>query len=256
MPGPTVLRMAEVARSQIGTHEGPGENEQKYGAWFGANKQSWCCMFMSWCSAQAGATYLGKPFRFSLCQAARDHAKGNSRWTTTPTVGAICMKAHPLGKGHVGFVVTLLKNGNVQSVEGNTNAQGAREGEGVFLRERPAAAWDGYILLDETGGSASITSSHQEPDKVNPRINPPQTFDSPIVDVRNVATNGVAGCLILCRSGALYAFGVPSIRGANGQAWFVGRRAAALDYVDWPTATDPGKVKITAHTGETYVLPA
>lgn len=38
--------------------------------------------------------------------------------------------------GHIGFVLRVLPNGDFQTLEGNTNTAGAREGIGVFERVR------------------------------------------------------------------------------------------------------------------------
>lgn len=43
----------EMARSQIGTVEGPG-NSVPYWDWWGANLGSWCACFVSWCDEMAG----------------------------------------------------------------------------------------------------------------------------------------------------------------------------------------------------------
>lgn len=143
----------KILRSQIGYREGPKDNETKFGAWFGMNYVAWCAIFQSWCSFESGTTYFGKPWRFASTISARDHAKKNGRWTSNPVVGSIAMMAHTKTTGHVGGVIYLLRrNGRliVGTIEGNTNDQGAREGNGVWLRERDVSSWDGYILLDQT----------------------------------------------------------------------------------------------------------
>lgn len=48
-------RFVEVAKSQVGYKEG-SNNNTKYGAWYGANNNSWCVMFVCWCAQQAGIT--------------------------------------------------------------------------------------------------------------------------------------------------------------------------------------------------------
>ena len=44
----------EVAKKEIGTIEGPKDNETKYGKWTGANFLPWCQSFVSWCAFTAG----------------------------------------------------------------------------------------------------------------------------------------------------------------------------------------------------------
>jgi hypothetical protein len=40
------------------------------------------------------------------------------------------------GQGHTGFVVEVLSNGNLKTIEGNTNDEGSREGYEVCYRTR------------------------------------------------------------------------------------------------------------------------
>lgn len=42
----------DVALDEVGTRE-TGENYTKYGAWFGADGQPWCAMFIAWCANEA-----------------------------------------------------------------------------------------------------------------------------------------------------------------------------------------------------------
>lgn len=164
----SILSKAEdLARSEIGYREGPKNNETMFGAWFGMNFVAWCAIFQSWVSFFSGTTYLGQPWRFASTIAARAHAKKNARWTTTPTVGTIAMMAHDATTGHVGFVIALLMQAsqlNVVTIEGNTNDQGAREGNGVWLRARSASSWDGYIVLDQTYLNDSEDKPKEEDD--------------------------------------------------------------------------------------------
>ena len=44
----------DIAAAEIGYRE-TGNNQTKYGAWFGMNGAAWCHMFASWCAEQAGA---------------------------------------------------------------------------------------------------------------------------------------------------------------------------------------------------------
>lgn len=161
-----VLAKAEqLARGEVGYREGPRNNETKYGVWFGTNFVAWCAIFCSWLSFHSGLTYLGKPWRFASTISAREHAKRNRRWVSNPLVGTIAMMAHTSTTGHVGYVIALLrKNGvlYVVTIEGNTNDQGAREGNGVWIRTRAASSWDGYIVLDQTNEVDVPTNPEEE----------------------------------------------------------------------------------------------
>jgi hypothetical protein len=47
-------KFIETARAEIGTIEGPKDNETKYGAFTKANFQPWCGSFVNWCANQVG----------------------------------------------------------------------------------------------------------------------------------------------------------------------------------------------------------
>jgi hypothetical protein len=45
--------IAEIAATQLGYVE-TGDNDTKYGKWYGLNNQPWCAMFVSWCFNEYG----------------------------------------------------------------------------------------------------------------------------------------------------------------------------------------------------------
>jgi hypothetical protein len=55
----TLARLLEVTKAQIGTVEGPKDNQTKYGAFTGANYVAWCGSFIVWCFNQAGVPLAG-----------------------------------------------------------------------------------------------------------------------------------------------------------------------------------------------------
>ena len=50
----TAARLIEVATAELGTIEGPKDNETKYGKFTKANFQPWCGSFINWCGNEAG----------------------------------------------------------------------------------------------------------------------------------------------------------------------------------------------------------
>ena len=159
MPGQTITRMADLCRREVGTIEGPRSNETRYGAEYGFNFVPWCAIFLSIMSRDAGAMYLGKPWRFASTISSRDHARKNGRWSTDIRVGTIVMKAYTGSTGHVGLCLGKQKDGGVVTIEGNTSAGSAgsqRDGGSVRLRVR-YGFWDGCIVLDETDASTTPT---------------------------------------------------------------------------------------------------
>ena len=53
----TALDVLNVARTQIGFHEG-AQNENPYGIWYGVPNAPYCAMGISWCFAQVGLSHL------------------------------------------------------------------------------------------------------------------------------------------------------------------------------------------------------
>lgn len=118
--------------------EPPGSNDgprvREYLASAGIHDPSpWCACFVNW-----GCLKIGKP--------------GFGAWTPSwaqssleidePCRGAWGLVYYPkMGRfGHIFVVTEVFSNGNIATVEGNTNVDGGREGTGVFRRVREAKA--------------------------------------------------------------------------------------------------------------------
>lgn len=113
-----------TARAEIGTVEGPKDNETKYGAFTKANFQPWCGSFVMWCANQVGlkipnvvSTHLGA-----------EKFKGIGGWsnaeTAKPKQGDIVFFDFAEGGNpvdHVGIVVKDNGDGTVTTIEGNTS---------------------------------------------------------------------------------------------------------------------------------------
>lgn len=129
----TAARLIEVALAEVGTVEGPKDNETKYGAFTKVNFAPWCGSFVMWCANQAGVKV---PNTVSTVAGA-DAFKKQKRWydnngTNVPEPGDIIYFDFP-GDGvdrisHVGIVQKAdAKNGIVICIEGNT--AGAPKGD-------------------------------------------------------------------------------------------------------------------------------
>jgi len=140
----TAARLIEVALAEVGTVEGPRDNETKYGAFTKANFLAWCGSYVMWCANQAGVKV---PNTVSTVAGA-DGFKKQKRWydndgVNTPQPGDIVYFDFP-GDGvdrisHVGIVVKDNKDGTMICLEGNTsgNAKGdQRNGGETCKKER------------------------------------------------------------------------------------------------------------------------
>lgn len=149
------MSVLEIAKAEIGYKEA-GNNDNKYGKWYGLNNQPWCAMFVSWVFNKAE---LGKKITaqgekgFSSCDA-------GLKWFINKN------KMIPIGQAQAGDIVffqfdddaepdhvgivkwnnTTLKY--LQIIEGNTSSgtKGSQSnGDGVYLRKRPYSLVMGVV---------------------------------------------------------------------------------------------------------------
>ena len=118
------LDLVNIARAELGTIEGPKDNETKYGKFTKANFLPWCGSFVMWCADQVG---LKLPNVVGTAAGA-DAFKKKKQWqdasTAIPEVGDIVFFDFP-GDGvdrisHVGIVIKNNEDGTVTTIEGNT----------------------------------------------------------------------------------------------------------------------------------------
>lgn len=118
----------EVAKKEVGTIEGPKDNETKYGKWSGANFLAWCQSFVSWCAFTSGLDPKKYPKTASTV-AASDWFKKNNRWADArnddPTPGDWIFFDFPDDGvnriSHVGLCIKNNGDGTIQVIEGNTS---------------------------------------------------------------------------------------------------------------------------------------
>jgi hypothetical protein len=121
----TVARLIEVAKAELGTIEGPKDNETKYGAFTKANFQPWCGSFVMWCANEAGVKV---PNTVYTPAGAAAFKKANS-WidadVADPEPGDIAYFDFPSDGvdrvSHVGIVIKDNGDGTVVCIEGNTS---------------------------------------------------------------------------------------------------------------------------------------
>ena len=148
-------RALSIAKSQLGFSEEPkgsnkGPHIKKYLNSVGLDEgYSWCMAFVYWCTNEA-AKEQGVPN--PLVKTAGVLAQWNkipkSMKFTTPQAGDIFIMDFGGGKGHTGFV-TSVKDGVIQTIEGNSNDDGSREGYEVCRKPngRKIGSIKGYIRI-------------------------------------------------------------------------------------------------------------
>ena len=124
----TAAALIEVAYKEVGTIEGPKDNETKYGAFTKANFLAWCGSYVMWCAAQAGVKI---PNTVSTVAGAAAFKKMGTWFDadngTAPLPGDILYFDFP-GDGvdrisHVGICVKDNGDGTVTTLEGNTSSK-------------------------------------------------------------------------------------------------------------------------------------
>lgn len=146
-PGSTPL---EWAFSQLGVKEQGAPNRgpqvNKYLRSVGLDPDNapdggypWCAAFVHWCHQQAGAWF---PKTASVRRLAD---LGNNHRVQSPLPGDVFVHDAGGGRGHCGFVVRELFNGDLETIEGNTNGLGSREGNMVAIRQRHRDYCHGFL---------------------------------------------------------------------------------------------------------------
>lgn len=144
---PLVSKALEIARTQIGVREKGGRNRgpeiDGYVLTAGLDPSGghpYCAAFVHWCFYKASLA-VGM---LNVCPKTAGVLK---LWNRAPLR---CRLPEPIrgavfihdsgggGKGHTGFVEAVIEGtpGYLVTIEGNTNGEGSRDGDGVYRKRR------------------------------------------------------------------------------------------------------------------------
>ena len=120
----TVAAIIEIAKKEIGTIEGPKDNETKYGKFTKADFLPWCGSFVMWCADQAGVKVPNTVSTVAGAAAFKKMGTWTDAKNASPQPGDIAYFDFP-GDGvdrisHVGLVIANNGDGTVTCIEGNT----------------------------------------------------------------------------------------------------------------------------------------
>jgi hypothetical protein len=121
----TAAKLIEVAKGELGTIEGPKDNETKYGKFMKANFQPWCGSFVNWCAVQAEVKIPNTVYTPSGAAAFKKAGRWYDAQVCDPEPGDIAYFDFPADGvdriSHVGIVVKDNEDGTVWCIEGNTS---------------------------------------------------------------------------------------------------------------------------------------
>ena len=115
-----------VAKAELGTVEGPKDNETKYGAFTKHNFQPWCGSFVMWCAAQVKVKLPNVVYTPAGVAGFQGLGSWSNAATATPKPGDIVFFDFVEGGApveHVGIVLKDNLDGTVTTIEGNTSPE-------------------------------------------------------------------------------------------------------------------------------------
>jgi hypothetical protein len=140
---PVKMSLEEIYVSQIGVREATGKNDgpevEMYLRHVGKPKGlAWCSAFVAWCLSEAEIKHTVNAWS-PTSENRRNFVYRNNKIEKQPQAGDVFTIFYPkLNRiGHTGFYHANQNESIIITVEGNTNAQGSRNGDGVYKRYRP-----------------------------------------------------------------------------------------------------------------------
>jgi hypothetical protein len=142
------VALAEVGIREVGNNGGADVAKFMAATWDQTPRDSWCAGFVCWCMQQAITKYPvdrqrllairpTTPRAFELEDWGRSHARmvGGGEQINAGDIIVFTFS-------HCGIAVVdqASEDGVIDTVEGNTNGSGGREGDGVYRRERATSA--------------------------------------------------------------------------------------------------------------------
>lgn len=138
-------RALAVASSQVGVREtgkNSGPEVDAYLASVGLTPGfAWCAAFVHWCFhvSAVDAQERNPCPRTGGALHMRQLAEPGEIVVDQVQPGDVFTIDHGKGLGHTGFVELVREDGLLQTIEGNTNGGGGRDGDGVYRRTRTRA---------------------------------------------------------------------------------------------------------------------
>ena len=148
---PLAAKALALAATQVGVREhgcnrGPEiDGYMRDVRWPPEKADPWCAAFVcSMVKRAADALGISVPLHLSPGVFTLDERAPANMRRATPVAGSIFILN---GHRHTGFVTGVRPDGNLDTIEGNTNPAGSSEGDGVYARTRRPTEIMGYLDL-------------------------------------------------------------------------------------------------------------
>ncbi|MEH0156461.1 CHAP domain-containing protein [Limibacter armeniacum] len=136
--------LVETYSSQVGVREEGGNNKGKqvseYLAVTGfSDPVAWCAAFVAWCHDRTGVYTVQSAWSPAWFPESRTIYSRTDKFSLTPRAGDVFGIYYNSKKriAHVGFIDAWNPDDDYCiTVEGNTNGDGSREGDGVYRKRR------------------------------------------------------------------------------------------------------------------------
>lgn len=149
-----------MAASQIGYKES-GENQTKYGAWYGMNGAPWCHMFVSWCADQAGVPVSVVPKTASTTEGMewfKNRGLFKYKGKYKPKRGDLVY--FKTGRSHVGLVEKVTGS-TLHTIEGNTSDKVARRTYPLSNKTITGYGTPKYTYTNTTGSGSNSAKAEE-----------------------------------------------------------------------------------------------
>lgn len=136
------IALAEAKRGvrEVGSNRGPRVEMYQRADGLPGEGYAWCASFVNWCFLKAGRP-LDELKRSASVGFLEQYAKQQGWMAAKPARGDVFVYRAKDGDSwpdHTGFVVNVNADGSLRTVEGNTSSVSIAEGDGVYVKTRPA----------------------------------------------------------------------------------------------------------------------
>jgi hypothetical protein len=132
-------RALDGATGEIGYAE-TGNNDTKYGDWYGMNHQPWCAMFVTWCyeTKAGGSPSFARASAYAYCPYVVEDARNQRNGLTTtqsPIAGDLVVYdwGYDGTYDHIGLFEAWAGGSSFRAIEGNTSSTDYSNG-GMVMR--------------------------------------------------------------------------------------------------------------------------